>query len=195
MERCNESLADRLGGGPLSLQEVLETTADILGGLKAIHARDIIHRDLKPANILRLRDRWILADFGMSLLGDEKSFITSQESLPGTIPYTAPEVIYPETVTCTADIFSLGVCLKEMFTTHTTRNKGPSALLLNGTDPKTKEEIGLFDNIVTNMTNLVEAMRPQTVDEVAAQLKSIFKSINSRRFHGDVLEGIDKLDI
>jgi len=192
MKRCEESLADRLKGSPLSLQEFLEVIADILKGLYAIHTENIIHRDLKPANILRLGRKWVLADFGMSLLGDEKSIITAQESLPGTIPYTAPEVTYSENVTCTADIFSLGVCIKEMLTTYTTRDKLTSELLLNGTEIKTKEEVKLFDDIVKEMINYDESMRPQSILNVAERLHDKFKKINMNRREANKLRGIKK---
>ncbi|MFX0066886.1 MAG: serine/threonine-protein kinase [Candidatus Hermodarchaeota archaeon] len=193
MERCEESLADILKGGPLSIQEFLEAIVDILKGLYAIHTKNIIHRDLKPANILKLRSKWVLADFGMSLLGDDKSIITAQESLPGTIPYTAPEVTYSENVTCTADIFSLGVCIKEMLTTHTTHDKLTSDLLLNGTEIKTKEEVKLFDDVVKEMINYDEPMRPQSIINVYESLQDIFKKINMKRTKGNKLKGIEKI--
>lgn len=195
MERCEESLADSLKGGPLSIQEFLEAIADILKGLHAIHTENIIHRDLKPANILKLGSKWVLADFGMSLLGDEKSIITAQESLPGTIPYTAPEVTYSENVTCTADIFSLGVCIKEILTTYTTRDKLTSELLLNGTEINTKKEVKLFDDIVKEMINYDETLRPQSIMNIADRLLDIFKKINMKRTNENKLNGIEKLEI
>jgi serine/threonine protein kinase len=194
MKRCEKSLAEQLSRGPLSIQEVLDAIADILQGLEVIHKKNIIHRDLKPANILWYKGRWVLSDFGMSLLGEERSVVTVQESLPGTIPYTATEVLYSEIVKPSADIFSLGVCLKEMLTTQITRDKRPSELLLNGTDSQTKEEVKYFDEFVTRMTDYNPQYRPQSVRKVAKELREIFVKIDSQRASENLLKNICRLD-
>jgi len=194
MKRCERSLSDQLSGGPLSIENVLDAMADILQGLEVIHKKNIIHRDLKPANILWYEGRWVLSDFGMSLLGEERSVVTVQESLPGTIPYTATEVLYSETVKPSADIFSLGVCLKEMLTKQMTRDKKPSELLLNGTDSQTKKEVEYFDEFVTKMTDYNPRYRPQSVREVAEGLRGIFMKINSLRTSKNSLKNIYRLD-
>lgn len=121
MTYCESSLDDLVKRGSMQMQHVLEVLVDICRGLTDCHKRKIIHRDLKPANILLHEGRWVLADFGMSLMGSEGTVVTVPESLPGTIPYTAPEIVYfpPEAIGPPADIFSLGVTIKEMLTGKT----------------------------------------------------------------------------
>ena len=45
------TLADRIGDGPIPLDEALPIARRIAEALEAAHDQDIVHRDLKPANI------------------------------------------------------------------------------------------------------------------------------------------------
>jgi serine/threonine protein kinase len=47
-----ETLADRIGRGPLPLGEVLHIAGEIVDALDRAHRQGIVHRDLKPANVM-----------------------------------------------------------------------------------------------------------------------------------------------
>ena len=63
------TLADRIAGATLSLDEVLRLAFQIVGALQAAHAAGIVHRDLKPSNILLTTEgRTKPVDFGLAKL-------------------------------------------------------------------------------------------------------------------------------
>src|SRR5215469_3448661 len=45
------TLKHRIGGRPLELEQLLETSIQICDGMDADHREGIVHRDIKPANI------------------------------------------------------------------------------------------------------------------------------------------------
>ena len=202
MERCDGSLADRISSGLLDMQEILDVMVDVLLGLQNCHKRKIFHRDLKPANILKRGDKWVLADFGMSLLGNDATVVSVPESLPGTIPYTAPEVMYFDSAQIgpPADLFSLGVTLKEMLTGQNIWHEQPSNLLQYRAGKIRKEEVSHFNAIVDLMISLRPEDRQQNVGETAKLIKAAFMEVNQTRLSEakkrsySELKGIDRLD-
>ena len=61
------TLAERLEGGSLSLEETLRIATQIAAGLEQAHARGIIHRDLKPQNVKAPVDGDVkVLDFGLA---------------------------------------------------------------------------------------------------------------------------------
>ena len=61
------TLADRIAGGPLPLDEALPIARQIAEALEAAHEHGIIHRDLKPANIKVRPDGTVkVLDFGLA---------------------------------------------------------------------------------------------------------------------------------
>ena len=67
MLKADMSLRDYLAamGGRLTVDDTVSVLIDIVKALVAIEGR-VVHRDIKPENILRLDDRWCLADFGIA---------------------------------------------------------------------------------------------------------------------------------
>jgi len=113
------SLAERLAGGGLRVDEALLLARDLTRALGVIHARGIVHRDLKPANVM-LRDgdvqRAVLVDFGVARRAENVS-VTLSGARVGTLLYMAPEQIRdPRGVDGRADVFALGCVLFECLT-------------------------------------------------------------------------------
>jgi serine/threonine protein kinase len=106
--------------GPLNENLIKIFLKGILEGLDYLHSNKILHRDLKSANILiDAKGNVKLSDFGCS--GQFSESANSEEffdSLKGTLPWMAPEVVLQQKYGKKADVWSLGCTLLEMVTGH-----------------------------------------------------------------------------
>ena len=126
------TLADRLAGGPIRMEEALSIARQIAVALQAAHERGIVHRDLKPAN-LKAPDEGPLKvlDFGLAKLNDEPGATDSSSAsskLPtnapspamsadggilGTAAYMSPEQALGKGVDKRTDIWAFGACFSK----------------------------------------------------------------------------------
>jgi serine/threonine protein kinase len=122
------TLAERIAGQPLAVDDVLAIARQIVSALDAAHERGIVHRDLKPANI-KLRDDGTVKvlDFGLAKVmdGDTPSSDASMSPtlsiagtrvgvILGTAAYMAPEQARGRAVDKRADVWAFGCVLFEM---------------------------------------------------------------------------------
>ena len=61
-----ETLVDRLGKGPLPLEQTLRYGGQIADALDKAHRQGIVHRDLKPDNVMLTKTGVKLLDFGLA---------------------------------------------------------------------------------------------------------------------------------
>jgi tetratricopeptide (TPR) repeat protein/predicted Ser/Thr protein kinase len=101
-----------------SIQKILEIAIQICEGLSAAHEKGIVHRDIKGENIL-VTPKWQakIMDFGLAKLRGATK-LTKTGSTLGTAAYMSPEQARGEEVDQRSDLFSAGVVLYEMLTTH-----------------------------------------------------------------------------
>ncbi len=110
-----ESLTEKMGAGPMSVEDVLDYAEQIAEGLGAAHKAGIVHRDVKPANIIVTDDGCVkLVDFGLAKMEDVS--LTRTGITLGTPVYMSPEQASGEPVDHRTDLWSLGVVLYEMLT-------------------------------------------------------------------------------
>jgi len=111
-----ETLAQRIGGRPLEVREVVEIGLQVAQALEKAHGKGMVHRDVKASNIMVKPDGQVkLMDFGLARLKDEGR-ITGTGSIVGTLAYAAPEQVMGQEGDARTDLYALGVVLYEALT-------------------------------------------------------------------------------
>ena len=123
-----ETLAERIAGRPLGVDEALKIVHQILEALEAAHEKGIVHRDLKPANVkITSDDKVKVLDFGLAKALENTPGAPNLSQSPtlslaatnagvilGTAAYMSPEQAKGFSVDHRSDIFSLGCVFYEM---------------------------------------------------------------------------------
>ncbi len=175
MERLEgESLADRLGRGPLAVQRCLELFDQLCQAVSTLHERGLIHRDIKPENVFLVRDESyaVLLDFGIAKPMDAPdSTVTREGGVRGTPAYMAPERFFGSAANPATDIYELGVVLFSMLVGRLPwDDTNDPVTRLN---PRRPSELGvalpgtLEDRLIEALTSRAEG-RPTSVAELAA---------------------------
>jgi serine/threonine protein kinase len=184
-----QSLKERIGAGPVSIEEVAAFGIQASDALDAAHSKGIIHRDIKPANIFIVgNDRIKLLDFGVAKMvhapdevqSDEES-LTVRGGILGTISYMSPEQVSGEELDQRSDLFSLGVVLYELatgrqpfarknaiLTIDAILNQGPAPL--SSVNPALPAAL---DAIVARLLEKKREVRYQHAADVCSDLKKL----------------------
>jgi serine/threonine protein kinase len=94
---------------------------EILEGINCLHQQSpqIIHRDLKPDNILvKIENNEVfvkIADFGLIAFHEFAERTQTHSPDIGHIRYAAPEVLNGNRYDTKADVYSLGIILRNLF--------------------------------------------------------------------------------
>jgi len=125
-----ETLAERVGKGPLPVEEALEFCRQIAEGVEAAHEKGVIHRDLKPSNVKVTPEGQVkILDFGLAKAFEGEAPVADISQSPtlteemtragvilGTAAYMSPEQAKGKPVDKGADIFAFGCVLYELLT-------------------------------------------------------------------------------
>jgi len=119
-------------GTILKKSQILE----LCDALEYIHKKGVIHRDIKPNNIFITGGHITLLDFGLA----DKADYTVLKSAAGTTGYSAPEQITDGVINRQADIFAIGVIIRD-------------------------HSVG-FDNVASKCTKEDPAKRYQSIEDI-----------------------------
>mmetsp|Transcript_20407 Transcript_20407/g.21075 ORF Transcript_20407/g.21075 Transcript_20407/m.21075 type:complete len:594 (+) Transcript_20407:55-1836(+) len=94
-------------------EQLIHIALDIANSIKHLHSLNVIHRDIKPANIMfDSNGKPKLFDYSLAC------FIDNEEDLKpetGSYRYMAPEIIKHEKYGLSADVYSFGIFLWELY--------------------------------------------------------------------------------
>ncbi len=190
-----ESLKQRIGSGPLPIDEVLELGVQIGDALDAAHAAGVIHRDIKPANLfITRRGQAKVLDFGVAKLaasdGEDRPELAHTRSISerttagaaiGTVAYMSPEQARGQEIDARSDLFSFGEVLYEMATGAPAFAGSTPAVIFEGI--LTKQPIPAshvnanvpaeLDRIISKALEKDRETRYQSAAELRADLKRL----------------------
>ena len=103
---------------PMASSDAIPVFCQALRGPGFAHAHGVIHRDIKPSNIMLTREGVAkLTDFGIARALDSAKLTRTGTAL-GTPAYMSPEQIEGTKLDQRTDIYSMGIMLYEMLTSH-----------------------------------------------------------------------------
>jgi predicted Ser/Thr protein kinase len=118
---AGETLAARLGRGPLGAERALRLFGQLADAVAALHDRGLVHRDLKPENVVLVGGgdgeaaHAVLLDFGIAKeLAAPASTTTQDGGVRGTPAYMAPERFFGSPASVSTDVYELAVVLFAM---------------------------------------------------------------------------------
>jgi serine/threonine protein kinase len=117
-----QTLADRIGKGPIPLDQALSYACQIADALDRAHRAGVTHRDVKPQNIMLTRGGVKVLDFGLAKSQARPSpteetltqVLTTEGMVVGTPQYMPPEQFEGNEADARADIWAFGAVLYEM---------------------------------------------------------------------------------
>lgn len=176
-EDLQEFLRER---GRLGKREAIRIAVKVCNALSAVHGLGIVHRDIKPGNILLGDDGVVkVSDFGISkdmLDGVDDASLTLTGTTVGTVDYMSPEQSQGKVLDARSDIYSVGVLIYEMISGVTPRG---------AFEPLTKWGASReLDRLVRKCLQREREKRPATAENLALQLRRIYREVRRRRRRG-----------
>lgn len=178
------SLAELIGrNGPCSPHQVARIGLQLLGALRAAHARGIVHRDVKPSNVLVDGEQAVLTDFGIAAI-DGETTPPAQETLVGAPSYIAPECICGEPASPASDLWALGATLYAAVEGRPPYRRDTAWAVLTAAvtcEPDPLSRAGMLAPLLTQMLSRQPAQRPSAdrVERYLERLLSVCEAVDT----------------
>ena len=170
-----------------SLAEVLDYGIQAAEALAHAHRHQIIHRDVKTDNLMLTDEGKLkLTDFGLAKFRGSAQ-VTKTGTTVGTAAYMSPEQIRGEEIDQRSDIFSFGIVLYELLTSHLPfRGEFETALsysILNENAPPVKslrkDAPEALEKVINQCLEKEKTKRYQSTDDLVAELRKVQQEITA----------------
>ncbi len=163
--------------GPFTEEDALATTQQAAMGLAAIHNTGIVHRYLTARDVMVTPERDVrLIDLGIVKRAD-RATRTRYGTLIAAFQYLSPERLRrDQDPDPRADIYALGIMLREMLSAPSTAAEGPHTLTLRMTPGELEPITGISEpvgELVTDMTAYDITDRIGSAVEVVRRIEQI----------------------
>jgi len=195
-----ETLATKLKGQRLSIEQSIRIGRQIAEALDAAQARGIVHRDLKPGNVMLTPTEHVkVVDFGLARRGPlpgsgqetfaTQTLITQEHQVLGTLSYMSPEQLAGRPLDGRSDIFSLGSVLYEMLAGRRPFDGGSAPELIGRILHVEPAPIARPDGVPAELDLIVRkclekdpAKRYQTARELWIDLSNLERAVAGHNF-------------
>lgn len=171
--------------------DALDVVGQVASGLQAAYDAGVMHRDIKPGNVIITRDNQAkVLDFGLSQEAQKGE--AKDEMIWATPFYASPETLRGEPEDLRADIYSLGMMLRNLLTGEDSLDCKKSVTVeellaakkriptMRTKYPRLPEQLS---DLVDHLTAFEPTSRPATYAEVLDEIEEVEKLVGGGSLH------------
>lgn len=173
MEEADMNLFEYIDKVEITFEQKIKIIYDMLKGMKYAHEHNIIHRDLHPGNILKIKNDFVISDFGLSKDESIERSLKSSSTKKTSHLFIDPSAHHDfRKLDKKSDIYSIGKLIDYILNARAT-----------------KEE-NVFTFIVEKCTSRQKEKRYETVEQILSDIELKLKEQNGYFREKEILEKI-----
>lgn len=163
--------------GYLQPLQAIEIIRQVALGLQAAHETGILHRDVKPGNVLITPEGHAkVLDFGLSQ--DEKNNVDEETIIWATPYYVPPETLRQEEEKVQADIYALGMTMRNLLTGEAALKDNPQTIADMLISKKMLPSLSeISPNLDSSLCELVDWMTSYNQEERPVDYAEVLEAI------------------